>query len=210
MGHFQEKEGDKTVTYYLQTSVEMENIPKFPSSHVRGTIYVTGFIFRSVEGVNKVDVTYIVTISFAMLHVMSMLTGSSVQANFDPAGYIPSSLIALVSTEMPLCIARIRGYLTERGFPPHIPHHTSTFPGTLQGETYDHAPNTLEVQWKPDGAGSFSIIYDKSRWTSFPSIVPGENTSETDFKVVEGEGQVTIVFEAGVKDKNLHIVVKKD
>jgi len=190
MGHFQEKEGDKAVSYYVQTSVGMKNVPEFPYNYVRGTIHVAGFILRSAEAQsNHVDMTYIV--------------------NADPAGYLPSSLVAIFATEIPLCIARIRAYLADHGFPPHIPHHAEAFPGTLQAEAYDHASNTLEVKWKPDGAGSYSICYDKSRWTSGTNVIPGENTSETDFKIVESEGSVRIVFEAAMKDKNLHIIMKK-
>jgi len=189
LGHTQEKELDRVVTYYLQTSAEMENVPEFPSSYVRGTLSVAGFIFRPVDEASKVDLTYIV-------HV-------------DPAGYIPSSVVAMIVIEIPMCIARVRGYLADHGFPPYIPHNSETFPGTMQAEVFDHASNTLEVKWKPGGAGTFNIYHDKSRWTDGASIVPGENTSETDFGVIVGEGKVTITFEAGVKDKNLHVVVKK-
>jgi hypothetical protein len=61
-GHIQEKEGDKEVSYYLQTSVEMKNVPEFPSSYVRGTLSVAGWILRPTGEANKVDLTYIVSI----------------------------------------------------------------------------------------------------------------------------------------------------
>ncbi|KIM87447.1 hypothetical protein PILCRDRAFT_814970 [Piloderma croceum F 1598] len=188
-GHIQEKEGDKEVSYYLQTSVEMKNVPEFPSSYVRGTLSVAGWILRPAGEANKVDLTYIV-------HV-------------DPAGYIPSSLVALVVAEIPMCIARVRGYLADNGFPVYIPHNTEDFPGIMQGETFDPTSNTFDAKWKPHGAGVFNIYYDKSRWTAGAKVVPGDNTSEADFKVTQSDGKVTITFEEGVKDKNLHIVVKK-
>lgn len=138
-----------------------------------------------------------------------MLTGNIVQVNVDPAGYIPSSFVAIVVAEIPMCIARVRGYLADHGFPPYIPHHTETFPGTMQGETFDHTSSTFEAKWKAHGAGSFNIYYDKSKWAGGAKIVPGDNISETYFKVTESEGKLTITFEEDVKDKNLHIIVKK-
>jgi hypothetical protein len=135
--------------------------------------------------------------------------GYVIQVNVDPAGYIPSSFVATVATEIPMCIARIRTYLADYGFPPYIPHHAETFPGTLQNETYDHPSKVLDVRWKPHGAGSFNIYYDRSRWTDGVTIVPGETTSENDFKVVQSEGKITIEFDGGVKDKNLQITVEK-
>jgi len=167
----------------------MKNVPEFPSSYVRGTLSVAGFILRPVEEGIKVNLTYIV--------------------NVDPAGYVPSSLVAMVAIEIPMCIARVRQYLTDYGFPPYIPHHEGTFSGTMQGEVYDHPSSTLEVKWKPSGAGSFNIYYDKLRWTSGIKVVPEGNTTETDFLVTENEGKVTIVFDASVKGKNLHIVIKR-
>jgi hypothetical protein len=137
------------------------------------------------------------------------LTAYITQVHVDPAGYIPSSLVAVVAIEIPMCIARIHGYLKNHGFPPYIPHHGELFPGIMQGEVFDHASNTLEVKWKPDGAGSFNIYYDKSRWTSGAKILPQENTTEADFTLTESEGKVTITFEVDVKDKNLQILVKK-
>jgi len=108
-----------------------------------------------------------------------------------------------------MCIARVRGYLTDHGFPVYIPHNTETFPGIMQGETFDTASNTFDAKWKPYGAGSFNIYYDRSRWTAGAKIVPGDNTSEADFKVVQSDGKVTISVEEGMKNKNLHIVVKR-
>jgi hypothetical protein len=61
-GHVQEKEGDKVVSYYLQTSVEMKNVPELSSSYVRGTLSVAGFILRPLEGANNVHLTYIMSI----------------------------------------------------------------------------------------------------------------------------------------------------
>jgi hypothetical protein len=62
LGHIQEREGDQVISYYLQTSVKMKNIPEFPSSYVRGTLSVAGFILRSDGESNKVDLTYIVSL----------------------------------------------------------------------------------------------------------------------------------------------------
>jgi hypothetical protein len=63
-GHAQAKDGDKVATYYMQTSVAMENVPEFPSSYVRGTLSVAGFILQQTDEANKVNVTYIVSILF--------------------------------------------------------------------------------------------------------------------------------------------------
>lgn len=127
----------------------------------------------------------------------------------DPSGSVPSSVVGMVAVEIPLCIARVRQYLADHGFPPYIPHHSERFPAIIQGEFYDHASNTLDIRWKPEGAGSFNVYYDVSRWTGGADVVPGEDTSAADFKVTESEGRVTISFEEGVKGKNLQVIVKK-
>jgi hypothetical protein len=190
LGHTQEKEGnDRVITYYHQTSTDMKNVPDLSPSYVRGKILVAGFILRQGEEANKVDLTYIV--------------------NVDPAGNIPSAFVAMVATEMPLSIARIREYLTEHGFPPYIPQHAETFHGVLQNEFFDRTADSLNVQWKPEGAGSFNVYYDKSRWIGGASVTPGASTLEADFKVTESDGKVTIVFGADATDRNLQVIVKK-
>lgn len=62
LGHRQDKEEDKTISYYLQTSVDMKDVPEIPSSYVRGTLSVAGFILRDGDQPNKIDLTYIVSL----------------------------------------------------------------------------------------------------------------------------------------------------
>lgn len=69
LGHIQEKEGEETITYYLQTSAEMEGVPEFPSSYVRGKLSAAGFILRSGDGPNIVDLTYIVCLAFFCMRI---------------------------------------------------------------------------------------------------------------------------------------------
>jgi hypothetical protein len=107
-----------------------------------------------------------------------------------------------------MCIANIRKYLTKHGFPPYIPQHAEKFPAVLQVESYERSKDTLEVRWKPEGAGSFNVYYDKTKWSKGARIVMGGNTSGGDFRVTSGEGKITIVFDANAKDKNLQIFVK--
>lgn len=73
LGHAQEKEGDQRVSYYVQTSVNMKNVPEFPASYVRGTLHVAGVILRPLDGTNRVEVTYIVR-STCRAHGTAMLT----------------------------------------------------------------------------------------------------------------------------------------
>lgn len=121
---------------------------------------------------------------------------------------MPSSLVALVAVEIPLCIARIRQYLVDYGFPPYIPHHSESFQDILQDEYYDHAAKTLEVQWKPKGAGSFHVYFDKSRWRGV-SVVPGEGTAAADYRCIQEDGRVQIEYGEDTTGKNLQIIVKK-
>jgi len=190
MGHVQEKEGnDATSYYFVQVSAAMKKVPEFAASYVRGTLSVAGFILRNGDAADKVDLTYIV--------------------KADPAGYIPSSLVAMVAVETPMGIARIREYLVNHGFAPYIPIHAEPFHGVLQRESYDRDADSLDVRWKPEDAGSFNVYYDKTRWLGGAHVVAGEDTSEDDFRISESEGKVTITFEADVKGRNLQVFVKK-
>jgi len=189
LGHVQEKEGDQLVAYYLQTSAEMKGFPELPTSYVRGHLSVAGFILRPVEGTNKVNLTYVV--------------------NVDPAGSLPAPFVAMAVIELPVCIARVRDYLKDYGFPPYIPRHAGPFPGTMQDELFDHASNTIAIRWRPEVAGSLRVQYDKSKWTGGAKVSPGEGTSEGDYEIKDGEGYVDIVYGDGVKGKNLAITVKK-
>lgn len=115
----------------------------------------------------------------------------------------------MVAVEIPMCIARIRSYLQDHGFPPYIPRHTDTFPGTLQGDRFDHASGSTEIRWRPEGSRSFRVYYDKSKWIGGARVSPGEGTSEGDFQVKEGEGYIEIVCGDDVNGRNLVVTVKK-
>lgn len=174
-------------TYYFNVSVPMENVPKLKASHVRGSLDVAGFVLHQAAP-NKIDLTYIVKV--------------------DPAGSIPAILVAGVTVDIPLAIAQIRKYLGKHGFPPYLPVHSEPFHGILQLESYDRKTDTLELRWRPEGAGSFNVYYDKKMWRNGARVVMGGNTSENDIKVSSGEGKVTIGFEEGAKGKNLQVFVK--
>lgn len=184
-GHVQEKDGDDLISYYLQKSASFDDVPDV-EGHVRGTLEVAGWIFRPGEEPNTVDATYIVKV--------------------DPAGSIPSSVVAMVATETPLCVAKVRDYMKAHGFPPYIPQHSAEFPGVLQREAFEN--DSIDIEWKPSGAGSFDVFYDKKHWSGAKAAVQA-GTTESEVKFTPGDGKITVTADASAKGKNLHIVVSK-
>ena len=111
-----------------------------------------------------------------------------------------------MATETPLCIARVREYLEQHGYPPYIPQH-APFPGTIQKEWFENGG--LTVYWKAAASGSFDVFYDPKKWTKGAKVVIGPQTTEDDYTVTVGEGKVTITAKEGSEGKNLKIKVQK-
>ncbi|TPX68871.1 hypothetical protein SpCBS45565_g02823 [Spizellomyces sp. 'palustris'] len=94
MIHFDPKTG---AVYYTATSVVDQSAPTDPK-RVRAHLTVAGWILKPVSG--GVSVSYIVQV--------------------DVKGSIPSSIIKVIQTQTPLCIAEVFKYIEHKGFIPFI------------------------------------------------------------------------------------------
>ncbi|KAI9349850.1 hypothetical protein DFJ73DRAFT_932611 [Zopfochytrium polystomum] len=129
------RRGDGTLRYVV-TSVVDPTAPSEGRGRVRGNLAIAAWILRERAGAGGgIDATYIVDI--------------------DPRGNIPTSLVKLVQTQSPLCIAEVSRYLNSRGPIPfivrpysHRPPLTPETPGpdvVLMSEEYDDRTDRYEV-----------------------------------------------------------------
>jgi hypothetical protein len=112
--------GDDAV-YVSMTSVEDADIPEV-YGNVRANLYVSGWKAAPVE--EGIAVTYITQI--------------------DIAGSIPTSFLATIQQQIPLCAGKVIDYVQTYGYPPHIIDTTAAT--GLEHFVHDEKEYTLEIE----------------------------------------------------------------
>ncbi|GAB5587043.1 hypothetical protein Unana1_01943 [Umbelopsis nana] len=110
--------GDDAV-YISMTSVEDAEIPEI-YGNVRATLFVSGWKVVPVE--EGLSVTYVTQI--------------------DIAGSIPSSFLASIQQQIPLCAGKVIDYVQTHGYPPHILECTAV----TQNEHFTHDSKEYVVE----------------------------------------------------------------
>ncbi|KAI8580176.1 hypothetical protein K450DRAFT_238513 [Umbelopsis ramanniana AG] len=118
--------GDDAV-YVSMTSVEDADIPEV-YGNVRATLYVSGWKAVPVE--EGIAVTYVTQI--------------------DIAGSIPSSFLASIQQQIPLCAGKVIDYIQTHGYPPYITEASAV----TGNEHFTHAEKEYTLEIEGGEAGS--------------------------------------------------------
>lgn len=174
----------------IQHSVDTDDVPEQPGAK-RADLSLSGWHFKP-EGAHT-RVSYIFQV--------------------DLRGSIPSSIVGLVATETPLCIARARDLFFERGFSPFVRHDTSRDPAIIfQTELIDPEPHSREYRCTittGDKTGeSFVIAYDLHTMYKPEGGVKISLQGESDAVQAQDDGKGLITVTTRASGKTVTIILR--
>lgn len=174
----------------IQHSVDTDDVPEQPGAK-RADLSLSGWHFKP-EGAHT-RVSYIFQV--------------------DLRGSIPSSIVGLVATETPLCIARARDLFFERGFSPFVRHDTSRDPAIIfQTELIDPEPHSREYSCTittGDKTGeSFVIAYDLHTMYKPEGGVKISLQGESDAVQAQDDGKGLITVTTRASGKTVTIILR--
>jgi hypothetical protein len=159
--------GDDAV-YVSMTSVEDADIPEV-YGNVRATLYVSGWKVVPVE--EGLAVTYITQI--------------------DIAGSIPSSFLASIQQQIPLCCGKVIEYVQTYGYPPNILECTAA--ASHEHFTHDTKEYIVEVQKGEQADGVVKVDISSKL---YPEGVNVSVQGSADHKLEDGvNGNKVLVIE---------------
>ncbi len=187
----------------LQTSVENdEHLPdagSYAKSRTRATVELSAWLFDPTDDGAGTKVSYIVKVH---------LNGS-----------IPTSVVSMIATETPMCVARVRDTFYSTGFAPHDVHRSEKeLEGKTQMATMDFddgdgsEASAGERRWTgtylAQGPDEFEVAFDNKRM--YPDGVDVQVTGDASGEVAAetaGEDRVKVSVKEGAKGKFFQVVI---
>lgn len=174
----------------VQTSVDDADLPE--QAHMkRATLSLSGWNFKP-EGPNT-RITYIFQIA---------LNGS-----------IPNAVVALATTETPLCTGRARDLFYERGHAPYVRHENGREPSVIfqtESVTLDHDAREYRctITTGQRIGDSFEIVYDRHRMYQPEGGIQAAVEGRSGAVELEDDGKGVLQVKTKAAGETLTIVIR--